>query len=475
MCLSAAERSAGPSRAGPILAVIRLPLYGFTCQNLKLPIGSHRPIPSLYLFPIDLAKYRLTWGYFTGEVPSGIAPREAGSGEAGLHRTIEERKDGAMSVTLSDVRLVTPEGVHDGWLTIENGKITHIGNGRAPGSGVSLGGRTVVPGFVDIHTHGGGGGSYPDGDENTAAAIAAFQLQLGSTTVMASLVTAGLDTLKRRASMLAGLCEQGLIAGIHFEGPYLSGARSGAHEPGLLRDPERSEFTSLVKAGRGHVRMITIATELPNALDVIRDAADEGVIAALGHSDATYEQTLAGIDAGATVATHLYNAMPSLNHRVPGPVAALLQDERVTVELINDGVHVHPAMLRLAMEAAGAGRTVLVTDAMAAAGMEDGEYRLGPMAVDVKDGVARLAGGGAIAGSTLTMDVAFRRTVKEVGFSLVEAAQMASLTPARVLGLDKEIGSISVGKYADLVVLNEDLNLEGVMKRGDWVRKPAGV
>ncbi|MEU8278872.1 N-acetylglucosamine-6-phosphate deacetylase [Microbispora bryophytorum] len=381
-----------------------------------------------------------------------------------------------MSVTLSDARVVTPDGVHDGWLTIEDGRITHIGRGQAPRDGLDLGGRTVVPGFVDIHTHGGAGGSFPDGDPETAAAAAALHLSRGSTTLMASLVTAAPDTLARAASALADLCEQGLLAGIHFEGPYIARSRCGAHEPTLLREPDVAEFRALVKAGRGHVRMLTIAPELPNALDVIRDAAAEGVAAALGHSDATYEQTIEGIDAGATVATHLYNAMPPLGHRAPGPIAALLQDERVTVELINDGVHVHPAMLRLAMHAAGAGRTALVTDAMAATGMGDGRYPLGPMTVDVVDGVARLAsdapGGGPIAGSTLTMDVAFRRTVREAGRSPVDAALMASLTPARVLGLDGEIGSITVGKYADLVVLDDDLRVGGVMKRGAWVRHP---
>ncbi|GLX04042.1 N-acetylglucosamine-6-phosphate deacetylase [Microbispora sp. NBRC 16548] len=381
-----------------------------------------------------------------------------------------------MSVTLSDARVVTPDGVHDGWLTIEDGRITHIGRGQAPRDGLGLGGRTVVPGFVDIHSHGGAGGSFPDGDPETAAAAAALHLSRGSTTLVASLVTAAPDTLARAASVLADLCEQGLLAGIHFEGPYIARSRCGAHEPTLLREPDVAEFRALVKAGRGNVRMLTIAPELPNALDVIRDAAAEGVVAALGHSDATYEQTIEGIDAGATVATHLYNAMPPLGHRAPGPIAALLQDERVTVELINDGVHVHPAMLRLAMHAAGAGRTALITDAMAAAGMGDGRYPLGPMSVDVVDGVARLAsdtpGGGSIAGSTLTMDVAFRRTVREVGRSLVDAALMASLTPARVLGLDGEIGSITVGKYADLVVLDDDLRVGGVMKRGAWVRHP---
>lgn len=381
-----------------------------------------------------------------------------------------------MSVTLSDARIVTPDGVHDGWLTIEDGRITHIGRGQAPRDGLGLGRRAVVPGFVDIHSHGGAGGSFPDGDPESAAAVAAFHRGRGSTTLVASLVTAAPDTLARAAATLADLCEEGLLAGIHFEGPYIARSRCGAHEPTLLRDPDVAEFRALVKAGRGHVRMLTIAPELPNALDVIREAAAEGVVAALGHSDATYEQTIEGIDAGASVATHLYNALPPLGHRVPGPIAALLQDERVTVELINDGVHVHPAMLRLAMHAAGAGRTALITDAMAAAGMGDGRYPLGPMTVDVVDGVARLAsdtpGGGSIAGSTLTMDVAFRRTVREVGRSLVDAALMASLTPARVLGLDGEIGSITVGKYADLVVLDDDLSVGGVMKRGAWIRHP---
>ncbi|WP_169951898.1 N-acetylglucosamine-6-phosphate deacetylase [Microbispora sp. H11081] len=382
-----------------------------------------------------------------------------------------------MSVTLSDARVVTPDGVHDGWLTIEDGRITHIGRGQAPRDGFGLGGRTVVPGFVDIHSHGGAGGSFPEGNPETAAEVAAFHLGRGTTTLMASLVTAAPDTLTRAAASLADLCEQGLLAGVHFEGPYIARSRCGAHEPALLREPDRAEFRALVKAGRGHVRMLTIAPELPNALDVIRDAAAEGIVAALGHSDATYERTLDGIEAGASVATHLYNAMPPLGHRAPGPVAALLQDERVTVELINDGVHVHPAMLRLAMDAAGADRTALVTDAMAAAGMGDGRYPLGPMTVDVVDGVARIASGvsgepGPIAGSTLTMDVAFRRTVREVGRSLVDAARMTSLTPARVLGLDGEVGSITVGRYADLVVLDDDLEVAGVMRRGAWARHP---
>ncbi|GAA5071109.1 N-acetylglucosamine-6-phosphate deacetylase [Thermocatellispora tengchongensis] len=373
-----------------------------------------------------------------------------------------------MSITLVDARIVTPEDVHDGWLTIEDGRITHVGRGAAPGAGLSLGGRYVVPGFVDQHNHGGAGASFPAGDPEEARRAVAFHLGHGTTTVVASLVTGPLEELARAASALADLCEEGVLAGVHFEGPYISAARCGAHDPALLRTPDRAEVAGLVKAARGHARMLTIAPELPGALDVVRDLVDAGVVAALGHSDATHDQTLAGIEAGGTVATHLYNAMPSLHHRDPGPIAALLQDERVTVELINDGVHVHPAMVRLAYSVAGAGRTALVTDAMAATGVGDGSYRLGNLAVEVKDGVARLAEGGSIAGSTLTMDVAFRRAVRLCGLSLPEAARAASLTPARLLGLDDRVGSVTTGKDADLVVLDEELTVTGVMKRGAW-------
>ncbi|MEV6985723.1 N-acetylglucosamine-6-phosphate deacetylase [Sphaerisporangium sp. NPDC051017] len=374
-----------------------------------------------------------------------------------------------MSITLADARVVTPGGVHEGWITIEDGRFTHIGRGQAPRDGHSLAGRHVVPGFVDIHSHGGAGGSFPSGDQEEARRIAAFHARHGTTTIMASLVTAAPSDLARATAALADLCDDGLLAGIHFEGPYIARSRCGAHDPALLRDPSTAELADLLKAGRGHVRMLTIAPELPRGLDTVRAAVSEGVIAALGHSDSTYDQAREAIDAGCTVATHLYNALPPLHHRDPGPMAALLQDERVTVELINDGVHVHPAMVGLAHGVAGTARTALITDAMGATGMGDGVYRLGSMEVEVSGGTARLVEGGAIAGSTLTMDVAFRRTVEQVGLPIAEASVMASLTPARVLGVDDRVGSIAVGKDADLVVLNDDLTVHSVMRQGAWL------
>jgi len=230
---------------------------------------------------------------------------------------------------------------------------------------------------------------------------------------------------------------------------------------------------ALVAAARGAARMVTLAAELPGGIDSVRLLADLGVIAAVGHTDATYEQTVEAIDAGATVATHLFNAMPPLQHREPGPIAALLEDERVTVELINDGTHLHPSVLELAFGSAGAARVALITDAMDAAGFGDGLYDLGPLKVEVRQGVARLVEGGSIAGSTLTLDTAFKRAVTLDGIALPDAVQAISANPARLLGLSDRIGSLEPGKDADLVVLDGDYEVVGVMRKGEWVVRPA--
>ncbi|WP_030451436.1 N-acetylglucosamine-6-phosphate deacetylase [Herbidospora cretacea] len=373
-----------------------------------------------------------------------------------------------MSTTLVNARIVAQDTVFDGWLSIEEGRITHIGHGGAPRDGESLDHRLVVPGFVDMHVHGGGGAGYPTGLAPEARRAFAFHLSHGTTTAVASLVTAPLDHLRRAAGELAELCREGLLAGIHFEGPYISAAKCGAHRPALLREPSVAEFLDLIKAAHGHARMFTIAPELPNALDAIAACAANGVIAAIGHTDATYDEAEAAIDAGATVATHLFNAMRPLGHRDPGPITAALADERVTVELINDGFHLHEAVIDLALRSAKGG-VAFVTDAMDAAGMPDGDYDLGPMRVEVRGGEARLEGGGSIAGSTLTMDKAFRRGVQLNGLTLSQATEVTSLNPAKALGLDDEIGSIAVGKRADLVVLDDDLHVHRVMRHGEWV------
>jgi N-acetylglucosamine-6-phosphate deacetylase len=272
----------------------------------------------------------------------------------------------------------------------------------------------------------------------------------------------------------------GLLAGVHLEGPWLSPDRSGAHQPGSLVEPAPAAVESLLAAGdpstgsgrRGAVRMVTLAPELPGGVAAVRQIAAAGVVAAIGHTDATYDVARAALDAGATVGTHLFNAMRGLHHREPGPVGALLESAAADVELIADGVHLHPAVLRTAF-AAKPGRCVLVTDAMAAAGAEDGDYRLGPMSIEVREGVARLTDGGsgrgAIAGSTLTMDAAVRFAVREAGLPLVDVVHAASTAPARVLGL-RDVGALEPGRRADLVVLDEELEVSRVMRAGAWIR-----
>ena len=226
---------------------------------------------------------------------------------------------------------------------------------------------------------------------------------------------------------------------------------------------------ALLTAGDGAVRMVTLAPELPGGVEAVERLAEAGVVAAIGHTDATYDVARRALDAGARVGTHLFNAMRGLHHREPGPVAALLEAP-VDVELIADGVHLHPAVLR-SVFAAKPGRCVLITDAMAAAGAEDGDYELGPMTIEVREGVARLAdadGQGAIAGSTLTMDAAVRHAVQEAGLPLLDVVHAASTAPARVLGLG-DVGAIEAGRRADLVVLDDDLAVVRVMRSGAWV------
>lgn len=358
-------------------------------------------------------------------------------------------------------RVLTPAGVLEpGWVELTSGRIAQVASG-SPAAHTELF-DWLVPGFVDGHCHGGGGGAFDSGDAEQIQRAAAAHLRHGTTTLVASLVSAPRPVLADQVRALAAACEAGLIAGIHLEGPWLSPRYRGAHDATALRDPDAGELESLLAAGRGHLRLITIAPELPGALPVIRAAVAAGVTVAVGHTDATYAQTSAAIEAGATVATHLANRMRPLLHRDPGPVAALTEDPRVTVELVADGVHLDPAVLRL-LTRATVGSPAVVTDAMAAAACGDGFYRLGAVEVHVVDGVPRTSDD-ALAGSTLTSAAAVRNYVASGAATVLAAVTAATATPARALGL--AAGVIEVGARADLVGLTDDLTVTAVWHAG---------
>ncbi|MET0843344.1 MAG: amidohydrolase family protein, partial [Mycetocola sp.] len=285
-----------------------------------------------------------------------------------------------------------------------------------------------------------------------------------------SLVTASVDDLIDQLGVIADLAAADpTILGAHLEGPFLDAGHKGAHDPELLLAPHRSTVARLIDAGRGALRQVTIAPELPGGLDAVRQLTDAGVTAAVGHTDADFAQATDAFEAGAGILTHAFNAMNGLHHRAPGPVAAATASDTVVLELINDGVHVHPEMMRIAF-AAAPGRIALVTDAMAAAGSADGAYRLGTLDVTVTDGVARLTHGDSIAGSTLTLDAALRRAVTEVGIGLADAVAAVTSTPARAIGRGDDLGRLAPGYAADLVLLDADFTVTAVWADGEQIR-----
>jgi N-acetylglucosamine-6-phosphate deacetylase len=378
-------------------------------------------------------------------------------------------------ILIAAEHVATPDGVlSPGWIRVAGGAIEAVGPGVPAGPArPGIRGHWALPGFIDMHVHGGGGASFTEGDEQDASRAAAFHRSHGTTRIIASLVTAPPDVLARRASMLADLADDHVIDGIHLEGPFLSAARCGAQDPRYLIPPDVALFERLHAAARGALRMITIAPELPGATEVIRAATQAGVIAAAGHTDASAEVTSKAVDTGITHATHLFNGMRPLGHREPGPAGALL-DRQVSCEVIADGTHLHDATIRLVARAAGPGNLVLVTDAMTAAGMTDGDYRLGELEVTVGNGVARLASQvpgapGAIAGSTATMDAVVRRAITSVGLSVPQVAEAAATTPARLLGRGGVTGALRPGLAADIVVLDEALRIGAVLACGRLV------
>ena len=283
----------------------------------------------------------------------------------------------------------------------------------------------MISGFTDIHSHGGGGYSFSDQRPENIALALAMHREHGTATQIASLVTEPIEVLKAQIKNLLPFVADKSIAGIHLEGPYLSSAKCGAHDPKLLREPKLDEIRELIEVGEGHIRMVTIAPELFGAVEAIKFLTSMGVTVALGHSNASEAEALRGIDSGATVVTHMFNGLPGLDHREGTITNALLVNPGIYFEVILDGVHVNHSAMQLLLSIAS-DRIILVTDAMAAAGASDGKYKIGELDVLVSSGIATLASTGSLAGSTLTMDLAYNRLVKEFGVS-PEIAQSAAI------------------------------------------------
>lgn len=383
-----------------------------------------------------------------------------------------------VATLIHSARLVTGgDVIEDAWLRFEGVRVAEVGHGRAPDAGAGLAepvdvvdaaGRLLVPGFIDIHCHGGGGASFDDGADAAKTALAVHRRH-GTTRSVLSLVSAPLDELERRLATVSALAAADpLVLGAHAEGPFLDVSHKGAHDPAALRAPDRHSIDRLLAAADGRLAQLTLAPELRGGLEAVRALVAAGVVVAVGHTDCDFGHAVAAFDAGASILTHAFNGMRGIHHRAPGPVVAALRAPHVTLELVADGIHLHPAVTRLAFDGAPA-RIALVTDAMAAAGAGDGDFELGGLAVEVRDGRARLADGGALAGSTLTLDAALRHVVTKAGIPLPEAVRALTETPARAIGRGHDLGRLEAGYAADAVLLDDDLEVVTVWAAGERI------
>ena len=378
-------------------------------------------------------------------------------------------------------RAFTPhEEISDAVIVVEEGKIARVGRRdeiEIPAGAKEILARdmTVVPGFVDIHIHGAGGHDVMSSTEEALTAVAKTVARHGTTSLVATTVTAPPDETRRCLEDIARYIASPVnteapslpaaeIIGIHLEGPFISAVCRGVHPPGAIAKPSITLLDRYLEAANGTVRILTLAPEIPGALELVERAYARGIVVALGHTDATYEQAHTAIFRGARHAVHVFNAMRPFSHRETGVLGAVLTDDRVTAEIIADGVHVDDPALRLLLAAKGPDLVILVSDGTAATGMRDGSYRLGTFDVTVSGGVCRNREG-KLAGSTLTLDRALQRMVR-LGVPLIEAVRMATFNPARRVGMAEKKGVLVAGADADLVFLTPELKVANVYTRG---------
>lgn len=389
-----------------------------------------------------------------------------------------------MRLLIKNANIITPYDVLRNFeLAVENNQIKYItpsgiSNEKEFNEIIDAGENYLSPGFIDIHTHANSGYDTMDATFEAIDAMARFHIQNGVTGFLATTMTASTEETKKAIKNVADYTSRqkekhgtldtsgyvpAEVLGLYLEGPYFSMAKKGAQSPEYLKNPDINELASFIKLSGDAVKVVALAPELPGAMETISYLRTQGITVSAGHTDASFDTAQKAFNHGVTQVTHVFNGMKSFTHREPGIPGAALTDERVYCEMICDGIHLHPGTMKLVVKAKGKDRIILISDSMMAAGLSDGEYTLGGQKVVVKGEEARLSDG-TLAGSTLTLNKAIYNMVRMVGVSLPDAVRMATLNPARAIGLDRNKGSIEIGKDADLVIFDEQLNISNVIK-----------
>lgn len=378
-----------------------------------------------------------------------------------------------MMMLIKNVNIITPYEVLKGYsVLVKDGIITDIDLDKCFCSGkydvIDGEGNYLSPGFIDIHNHGNSGFDVMDSTEEALDKIGKYHLSNGVTSYLCTVITSSnnnmLQAIKNIDSYLSKDC-RAQVLGIHLEGPFFNLNKKGAQPEKYIQLPNISLMESMLNLAMGKIKMVSLAPELDGALDIIKYLREKKVAVAMGHTDATFEESKKAISHGATIATHLYNGMRSFNHREPGIVGAALNDDRVYCEIIYDRVHLHDEAVNIALKMKGYDKIILVSDAMRATGLGDGEYELGSQIVSVSKGVARLKSGN-LAGSTLNLRKAVYNMMNFLNVPIHEAVKMASLNAAKAINVSDSIGSIEVGKKADLIIFDRDINIKKVLLGG---------
>lgn len=329
----------------------------------------------------------------------------------------------------------------------------------------------ILPGLIDIHIHGVNGYDTMDGTYDSLNEISKHLCSYGVTAFLPTTVTARWDKIKNAVKNIELAINKGVdgaeILGAYIEGPFITEKHRGAHPKHFIREIDFNEIEELLNISK-NIKIITVAPEKENAIELIKLLKSKNIIASIGHTNATYEETTTAINNGASLAVHTYNGMRGLHHREPGVLGSVLSNDKIFSELIADIIHVHPAAINILLKCKGKDKICLITDCMRAGGLKDGEYTLGELKVIVKDSIARIESG-SLAGSTLKLIDGIKNMVEKVNVNLIDAVNMASLVPARILGLDNQIGSIKVGKKANFTIIDESFNVVMTIVNGKIV------